>query len=78
MTGHTMSPGDLDRIGCDLYGPRWKAQLARVLGISRETVSRYANSAEPMPALFAWAVFGLAAAAARKRGAPLPAADAEP
>ena len=32
------------RAGLVLFGPRWKAPLARVLGVSRETVSRWVSS----------------------------------
>ena len=39
-------PDPLILAGLVLYGPRWKAALARALGVSRETVSRWVSSAE--------------------------------
>lgn len=46
-----MTPALLVRLGSLLYGPRWAAELARGLGVSRESVvswaaGRYAPSAE--------------------------------
>ena len=34
---------DIDAIGRALYGPRWKAPLARALGINPRTVQRWAK-----------------------------------
>ena len=36
----------LTMAGLVLYGPRWKAPLARTLGVSRETVSRWVSSGD--------------------------------
>ena len=41
-----MTPQSLSATGSALYGPRWKTPLARRLGVSRETVSRWASGAQ--------------------------------
>ena len=42
----TMNSSELELVGLGLFGPRWKSPLARVLGISRETVSRWAHGSK--------------------------------
>src|SRR4051812_15570921 len=43
----SLSAGDsFTMAGLVLFGPRWKAPLARKLGVSRETVSRWISSGE--------------------------------
>ena len=41
-----VKPDRLTLAGLVLYGPRWKAPLARTLGVSRETVSRWIGSGD--------------------------------
>ena len=42
-------PGKLDQSCRVLFGKRWKAPLARFLGVQRETVSRWAGGAKDTP-----------------------------
>src|ERR1039457_2755168 len=44
-----LSPPDLADIGQLLYGNLWKTELARHLGVSRQTVIRWADGAHPVP-----------------------------
>jgi DNA-binding XRE family transcriptional regulator len=44
-----LSPPDLADIGQLLYGNLWKTELARQLGVSRQTVIRWAGGTRPVP-----------------------------
>jgi hypothetical protein len=46
---HSITVSEADRFtiaGLTLFGARWKAPLARALGVSRETVSRWTGSGD--------------------------------
>ena len=46
---HSITVSEIDRFtiaGLTLFGARWKAALARTLGVSRETVSRWTSSGD--------------------------------
>lgn len=45
-----MTPAHLATAGALLYGARWQAELARALGVSRETVRLWANGTVPIRA----------------------------
>lgn len=44
-----MTADDLSQIGQRLYGARWKAPLARDIGVVRQTVSAWASNKKPIP-----------------------------
>jgi hypothetical protein len=44
-----LSPLDLTDIGQLLYGNLWKTELARRLGVSRQSVIRWADGTRPVP-----------------------------
>lgn len=44
-----MSPEELERAGLTLYGARWKAPMARALGIDVSMVWRYVTGQVPIP-----------------------------
>lgn len=44
-----MTPQDLADIGTARHGTRWKVALAREIGVTRETMSRYASGRQPIP-----------------------------
>lgn len=45
-----MSAADLVAAGLRLYGPRWKAELARRMGVAGSTVTRWARGEVPISA----------------------------
>jgi DNA-binding XRE family transcriptional regulator len=44
-----LSSFELANIGQLLYGDCWKTELARHLGVSRQTIIRWAKGAHPVP-----------------------------
>ena len=62
-----MTPSDLSQIGQQLYGSRWKAPLARALGVRRETVSALANGKRPISSQIAAAVRLLASSSVQAK-----------
>lgn len=51
-----MNPEQLETIGKKLYGNRWKAPLARELGLTRETIYHYAVGNKAIPKKSALAI----------------------
>ena len=68
-----MTPDGLHRIGQRLYGHRWKAPLAREIGVVRQTVSAWANGKAPIPERAAKTIALLA-----ERVRPLPYKEKRP
>lgn len=44
-----MTAQDFERVGRKIFGKRWKAPLARALGLGPVTVWRYASGQSPIP-----------------------------
>lgn len=44
-----MTPANLAIAGLALYGPRWQAEMARALGVSRRTVVRWVAGEYAIP-----------------------------
>ena len=49
LVGKGMTPRQLERAGKRLHGKKWKAPLARSLGINYVTLWRYLTDASPIP-----------------------------
>lgn len=54
-----MTPDQLQEAGIYLYGPHWKGELARMLGINRSTVGRWVAGIVPITGPAAAAVICL-------------------
>lgn len=63
-----MTPQALARIGQTIYGRRFKAPLARALGIDRVTLWRYLTGQLPVPVAVSLAVKQLRRQARETRG----------
>jgi hypothetical protein len=44
-----MDSGQFTRTAAALLGPRWKTPLAHMMGVSRESVSRWAGGHQDIP-----------------------------
>lgn len=54
-----MTAAEFERAGERLYGPRWKAPLARALGRDPSMIWRYATDQAPIPKIVEIGIQGL-------------------